>query len=1207
LKPIKNIFLLTLVFIGFSLNAQNIEFIENKGQWDKKVRFLGPVSAGAFYINTDGFSVLQHKSEEWEHLHQVLHDKNLHGKPITASDRLTVNSHVYHVKFENSNPEARAIPDKPIFTYNNYFIGNDPSKWASECKIYQAVTIKDIYPNIDVRYYSDRGTLKYDLIVRPGGRVSDIVLKYEGVDKLELRNRELHINTSVGVLKELAPYTYQYNASGKTEIQAKYTLRNNQVRFDIKNFDRENVLVIDPTLIFCSFSKSTADNWGYTATYGPDGSMFGGGIVGGQGFPTQTGSFQQNFGTGTANCHMQGGFDIGLIKLTPDGTNRVYATYLGGSGNEMPHSLIVDQQGNLIMGGRTDSPHESAAVQNNYPLQNGGKIGQNGGWDIVITKFNAAGTALIGSRRIGGNGDDGGNISPCGGSTANSLLQNYGDEARGEVNLDAAGNIYLVSNTKSTNFPVQNAFQNTLGGNQDGVVLKFNPTLSNLVFSSYLGGANNDAAYVLAIHPNGNIYVAGGTESANLPGSTTGTLGPAFNGAIDGFISVIPSNGSTIIRTTYIGTASIDQIYGIQIDGLGFPYIMGQTRGSWPIVNAPWNQANGKQFIAKLQPDLSAWVYSTAFGKGEAFPDISPVAFLVDRCENVYVSGWGGRIVPGFPNAGVQGLSVTAGALKPAPDMNAQGIGQDFYFFVLKRNSTEQLYGTFFGQNTGSAVGSADHVDGGTSRFDENGVIYQAICASCGTTLPFPTTPDAWAPTKPANANCNLAMVKIEFDLAGVGAGVQSAIEGRVRDTSGCVPLKVDFRDTVLKAVSYEWNFGDGSPTIATTNPDTSHIYTAIGTYTVMLVAIDPASCNIRDTSYLTIKVGDLRAILDFNAVKLEPCDSFKYRFDNLSVAPPARAFGNNIWEWNFGDGTPNVISSGSNPVFHNYASPGTYNVKLTLKDSVYCNFPDSIVEQVRVAIMVKADFTTPPAGCAPYNAVFNNISSGGQSFTWNFGDGNVSTDVSPTHLYQLPGTYIVTLTAVDSATCNITDSKSITITVAGQPTADFTASPQPPALNTPISFTNLSSNDAVRFKWFFGDGDSLITTSRSVFQHEYNATGTYNTCLIAINQANCPDTVCREVRTLIEPALDVPNAFTPTSGDVNSRIFVRGYGIAKMNFAIYARWGEKVFESNSRNVGWDGTYKGKLLPMDVYAYTLDVEFSDGTRTRKTGDITLIR
>jgi hypothetical protein len=98
----------------------------------------------------------------------------------------------------NAGNGVSILPDKALSTYNNYFLGNDKSKWKGECKIYQAVTYRNMYPNVDVRYYTDAGTLKYDIIVRPGGRVSDIALRYEGVDKLQVRNKELIISTSVG-------------------------------------------------------------------------------------------------------------------------------------------------------------------------------------------------------------------------------------------------------------------------------------------------------------------------------------------------------------------------------------------------------------------------------------------------------------------------------------------------------------------------------------------------------------------------------------------------------------------------------------------------------------------------------------------------------------------------------------------------------------------------------------------------------------------------------------------------------------------------------------------------------------------------------------------------------------------------------------------------------------------------------------------------
>lgn len=1189
------VFTFFLFIPALFLNAQqyaNIEFIENKGQWDSRVRFRGDVDAGSVFIRSGGFTILQHNPAELARVEASFHEQTTQGP-------LVVHSHAWNVDFVGAQPTMRIIPDKAIQTYNNYFVGNDPSKWASQCKIYQAITLENVYPNIDVRYYTHEGTLKYDIIVKPGGNPDKIALKYDGVDKLRVKSNELIISTSLGERKESAPITYQPTGKERAEIRCRYVVDGNVVRFDVKDYDPTATLIIDPSLIFCSFTGSKADNWGYTATYGPDGSMYGGGIVravtGQNGFPVSIGAFQSTYAGGTAVN--EGPCDMGIIRLSPNGSTRLYATYIGGSdGNEQPHSLVVDPAGNLIIAGRTSST--------TYP---GTLIGPGGGFDIVVTKLNSTGSALIGSRRIGGSADDGVNITP-GRAGVNSLQRNYGDDGRSEVILDGSGNVYVASCSQSLNFPGTTGFlQPTNRGKQDAVVLKFNPTVSNLMFSTYLGGSENDAAYVLALGPTGNIFVAGGTESNEssfLPGTQGGTIGPSSNGNIDGFIAEISNNGTSVVKSTFIGTSGIDQIYGIQFDRLGFPYIMGQTTGNWTPFNATFSNPGAKQFIGKLKTDLSGYVYTTVFGTADPLPNISPTAFLVDRCENVYVSGWGG-VVPsggggGYPNAGTSGMPITSDALDPTTD------GSDFYFFVMKKNATAQLYGSYFGQ-TGGLV---DHVDGGTSRFDQSGVIYQGVCANCGGGATFPTTTGAYATVNGSGTHCNMAMFKMAFNLSGVGSDIESAIDGVPRDTSGCLPLTVDFTDQIRNAESYVWNFGDGSPEIgplpAATGYTQSHTFNAVGNYRVMLIAIDPATCNVRDTSYVTIRVGDIQANVDLSAIKIGACTSFQYQFNNLSTAPPIRPFTDTSFVWDFGDGSPIVIG-GINPVTHTYPAAGTYNVILTLRDTAYCNYPDADTLQLSVASNVDAVFRTPSTGCAPYTAVFDNLSIAGETWQWDFGDGSTSTLFEPTHDYPAPGTYTITLVATNPNTCNVTDTARITITVYDKPTAEFTFSPTVPIENTPTTFNNTSSPDAIRFKWLFGDGDTLLTVSRAPIQHQYNATGTFNACLVAYNVAGCPDTVCYDVSTLINPLVDVPNAFTPNSGDINSKVMVRGFGIVKVRFIIWNRWGQKVFETNNRLEGWDGRVRGQIQPMDVYAYTLDVEFFDGAKTTKKGDITLIR
>lgn len=1208
-------FLCTWVLIlcsAFSIFAQNLEFIENKGQWDDRVKFKSDLGGSVFFLQQQGYKVLLNNKEDLEAIADYFsghnHNKKVSEVPRNLSSpgpekKTILRSHAYEVKFLGASATAKIIPDKPIDTYNNYFYGNDPSKWKTDCKLYRAVVYENLYPGIDARYYTAGGNLKYDLIVHPNADISKIALQFTGVNGLSVKNGNLIVKTSVGDITEMRPYCYQVSDKGRSDVDAKYVVEGNTVKFKINSYSMSSTLVIDPTLIFASFTGSLTDNWGYTATYDGAGNLYAGGIAFGSGYPTSTGSFQTDFGGGT-NEGLMSGYDAAIIKLSSNGVNRIFATYLGGSSNEQPHSMIVDNTGSLIVAGRTNS--------SNFPVVSP-NFGPGGLFDIFITKFTADGRTIIGSRRIGGRQDDGVNVRSKEIAGPISTTRNYGDDARSEVIVDNANNIYLVSCTQSGDFPVTSGvLQSTNAGNQDGVVIKASPDLGNILFSTFLGGGGDDATFVLALHPSSNnIYIAGATTSTNLRG-TSGNNGPIIfstsrGGATDGFVTIINNSGTAIVKTVYVGTNGVDMVYGIQIDKFGFPYITGTTTVTFQVVNSPFNQveqANGKQFITKMQPDLSGVIYNANFGKGQSVPDISPTAFLVDRCENVYVAGWGGGINAGegYANANTSGLKTTPDAIRLTSD------GSDFYFFVMEKNALSQLYGTFYG-NIDNVPDVGDHVDGGTSRFDREGVIYQALCANCGKLgIPMPTAPgNVWGPNNLASTNalCNQAVLKIAFEFAGVGSGIQSSINGVPRDTSGCLPLTVDFSDTIANGKKFIWSFSDGSPDVTTTIPSVTHTFNAVGRFKVRLVSIDSLTCNIADTSYTTIIVRDDEADISFTSLKLPPCDSLKYQFTNTSVAPPGKPFGPLSFQWDFGDGQ--TIVTNAPTVTHSYPAPGTYNVKLRLVDTNYCNAPDSAVLSLRIAANVVAQFETPPFGCVPYTAAFSNTSLAGQEFFWDFGDGTTSTLESPTHLYNTIGTYTVKLVVRDAQTCNLVDSTEQTILVSPKPTALYDFGPKPPLENTPTQFSNLSTG-GTRYKWLFGDGDSLITVRRdTIVSHIYNASGIFNACLIAYNDYDCTDTLCQPVESIIVPLVDVPNAFTPNGDGKNDRVTVRGYGIQTMDWRIFNRWGKMVFQSKNPGDGWDGFFNGALQPQEVYVYVLNITFSDGTKFQKKGDITLVR
>jgi gliding motility-associated-like protein len=188
-----------------------------------------------------------------------------------------------------------------------------------------------------------------------------------------------------------------------------------------------------------------------------------------------------------------------------------------------------------------------------------------------------------------------------------------------------------------------------------------------------------------------------------------------------------------------------------------------------------------------------------------------------------------------------------------------------------------------------------------------------------------------------------------------------------------------------------------------------------------------------------------------------------------------------------------------------------------------------------------------------------------------------------------------------------LVDSTFFTIRVEDKPIAAFTFSPNPPQENILVTFINQSEPTSL-YIWAFGDGDTLRTSRRdTLIRHQYPATSTYRACLITLDANGCSDTVCQNLSVLINPLVNVVSAFTPNGDGVNDKAVVFGFGVQRMVFRIFNRWGQLVFESRDPRIGWDGNFKGKPQPMDSYAYTLEADLINGESVRQSGSITLIR
>ncbi len=1066
-------------------NPRNLNFIQNKGQWENQVLYRADFRGGRLFLEKNAFTYLFYPEKGFSVLHPHEGGKN-------ESDDHSFTFHAVKMEFEGCGNAVMEGADQKEF-YHNYFLGNDPKKWAGNVSLYGAVLYKELYPGITVKAHSEMNNVRYDFILAPGADVSQVKMKYSGQERLYVKNGHLYIKTSVGEMLQQTPYAYQEYGNEKVKVECGYSLKGNKVSLVLGSYDKGKELIIDPTLVFSTFTGSTADNWGMSATYDAAGNGYTSGVCFGVGYPTTVGTFQATYAGGVINAtYAYGGFDMVVSKFNATGTTLLYSTYLGGADNEAPMSTIVDNANNLILLGRSYS--------NNYPVTAGAyDVSINGGADIVVTKFNPNGTALLASTFIGGSQDDGVSISAVE-TFLGSLKYNYADDGRSDVIIDANNNVYVASCTISNNFPVTaGCIQATNGGGQDALVFKLNANLSALQMSTYLGGNANDAGYNIVLDATNNIFVVGGTESANFP-STPGTLKPNYSGSIDGFVTKMTNAGNSILASTFLGTAGYDQAYFIQLDKFGNVYVYGQSNGGYPVVGTVYSNPGSGQFIHEMNPNLNTTIFSTVFGTGKGTADIAPSAFLVDNCENIYISGWGGTLF-GYNvfSSTTAGLPVTGNAFQTTTD------GADFYFLILQKNASALLYATFMGGGI-----SQEHVDGGTSRFDAQGVVYQAICEGCGGYSDLPTTPGAWSSTN-NSFNCNNALVKFRFDLVITLANFSISPSTGV----GCLPFTVTFQNSSSNATQYTWNFGDGN-TSTQVNP--VHTYTAAGSYTVQMVAMDTTTCNIYDTAYAYIRVTAPPVVnvaqpppicigsnVQLNATTpgvlsytwtpgtglsctncanptatptvttqyiVAVADSFCTATDTVDVivnpkpVPVIQGFtkicsGDSI---NLSTTLPftayNWSTSQSTPSIYVYSS-GIYSVTVT--DANGCTGMDTI--QITVNISPAANYTiTSGTGCVPYAANFSSTSTGANSFSWDFGDGNTSTTASPTHTYTNTGTFTVTFIVTDTTNCNQPDTATGTITVNPSPTITIPM-PPPYCIGDTVQL-NASSPTAITYTW---------------------------------------------------------------------------------------------------------------------------------------------
>jgi hypothetical protein len=531
---------------------------------------------------------------------------------------------------------------------SNYFLGNDPTKWRRSVPHYSRVRYAGIYSGIDLIYHEGNGELEFDFVVQPGASPQSIRIGVSGTERMQIEEEgHLLLETGDTQFRIQKPRIYQDKDGKRTEIAGgleRDPRDPNVVTFRVGRYDQSLPLVIDPQLVYSTYLGGSGTESSKAIGLDAAGNICVGGTTASLNFPIRNayqpvqgggsfdafvtkfnadgsaliystylggnGAFDDIYGmwvdpdgntylvgsTTSSNfptvnpiqATYAGNTDGWVAKLSPDGSQLLYSTYLGGSQADPLFDVVVDGGGNAYIAGRT--------VSTNYPTKDPIQPVHAGGYDdAVVLKINASGSALVWSTYLGGDGSD---------------------EARG-IAINAAGEVYVTGDTRSAGFPTVNALQPVKSGDADAFVTKISADGQSILYSTFLGGEGTDESFglkLIALDPAGNICVAGNTYSTDFPTVNPVQSGPS--GESDAFVAKIKADGSALVYSTYLGSSAYDDAFSITVDRWGNAHVVGESLGSnFPILNAYQTTFGGTSDAVVVEIDpLGNLIYSTYLG-----------------------------------------------------------------------------------------------------------------------------------------------------------------------------------------------------------------------------------------------------------------------------------------------------------------------------------------------------------------------------------------------------------------------------------------------------------------------------------------------------------------------------------------------------------------------------------------------------------------
>jgi hypothetical protein len=679
-----------------AIEAARALLIANHGQWSGAAAFRIQRGAASAWLEQDGLTIDLRRAEPMDRT-VVTADGPGTMEPATYA---TARARLSFVGARSTMP----VGEERHPARAHFLLGNNPAAWRQDVPMFRSARWSAPWPGIDVRAHGHaEGLLEFDLELSAGVDPRDAVFQWEGIEKIEREeNGALRLHTASGPLLQSAPVAWQVECDGTKcpIVVAVEMLESSRFRFRVDGARKDLPLVIDPVLSYHGGPGSEAAHGvardpagrivvaGFTnsapasgfdvlvscfACTGPTPLLVWTTTLGGSlderafdvdadiaGFITLAGATSSsNFPVMNALQPVFGGGarDGFVVQLDQNGTltPATYATYHGNTGDDWFCRVEVDQQLRATVAGYSDST--------TLPIVNAFQPVNAGLRDAYVVRFAPFGTAYVYATWLGGSNQEGFLSSPF----------NLDSRVQG-LDVDDAGRVLVSGITYSGNFPVTpTATQPTLVGGADAYATILDPGQpppSQLVWSTYLGGASGEGAGAARFGPGGTVVVAGYTYSSNFPYITPGAfqttfVGPssptAFNDAFLAFFDPGQPPATQLTYGTFFGGASttanvhFDGVISLVVDGHGHATAAGFCCG-----NAPWPSHVGALqpvhgglrdgFVVRLRPlgtGANDLTYATFLGGGndETIHDVTP-----EPCGGIALGG--GSFSPSIPGVG---------------------------------------------------------------------------------------------------------------------------------------------------------------------------------------------------------------------------------------------------------------------------------------------------------------------------------------------------------------------------------------------------------------------------------------------------------------------------------------------------------------------------------------------------------------------------